>query len=51
MDDPDGDEITEAPLNNAAPSLNIEEQNTDEEPEQDIAGQIVFMFDKLKGKH
>ena len=50
MGDPDGDEITEAPLSNVAPSLNIEEQNTDEEPEQDIADQIVFMFDKLKGK-
>ena len=50
MGDPDGDEITEAPLSNSAPSLNIEEQNTDEEPEQDIADQIVFMFDKLKGK-
>ena len=50
MGDPDGDEITEAPLNNAAPPSNTEEQNTDEEPEQDIADQIVFMFDKLKGK-
>ena len=37
-------------MNNSAPPSNIEEQNTDEEPEQDIADQIVFMFDNLKGK-
>ena len=35
MGDPDGDEITEAPLSNVAPSLSIEEQNTDEESKQE----------------